>query len=463
MSGTSAPTTPPPPAPPSSLPTPAPPPGAAPVNRAPPGGAPPRKRTSKVLVIVVAVVVVLAVVLIALYAAGVGPFAPASSPSSGAPPSSGSGETFDQAAATAKGVISSVPGGPWTLAGGSGVAISSSVSINSTELNESEGSAGCHPTLLSGASGIATIPATSASPSSGLADAWIVYFSNPSIALLEVAVFGGVATPILTLSIYGGCSSTVTGISLPSTYVNSPVAAATAASSGGNAFVKLWPDYDLEEILVPSVTDSVDGSTITTPATWEVSYTTCNLGTDNGATLAGQSPFQFSASIYANNGTLYRALNTTTACPSAPHGGGGGGGGGGSKPTLIDACPGQAAYEDNETPTFYNNVTLYCTLSTPLTVSELSVAIENNTTYGAVSTVGFTLEVVNETTSAIQSTYSFASAAWSNPNVAVGASPNYYTYVLITPTSMAGDNLVLTATSSAPATGSLTVYLGNEF
>lgn len=366
---------------------------------------------------------------------------------------SGAGETYSAAAAAAESPAAGVAGGPWKLAGGTGVVLPSAVAVNSTLLNESAAGAGCTGHLLSGASGITSFPSTSSAPSSGLSNTWDVWFVNASLGILEVAVLNGVATPFLTAMPYGGCDSTVTAVVLPSDYVDSPEAASVAYADGGSAWISAWPQYVLEEILVPSTTITIGTTSSTLWSTWEVTYTNCNPN-EEGSTLGGGSPAQFTASINATTGAFIRGINTTTSCPVLK-----GGGAGGAKPTLASSCY-FFSYEDNETPTYYNNATLAC-VSISLKADDLTASLVNNTTHAAVATTGFTLEIVNDTTLAVESTYSFSTGKWST-NVSVGGLSSENEFVLITPRSMAGDNLVLTATSFAPATGSITTYLGQE-
>jgi len=269
-------------------------------------------------VVAIAVVVVAAAVVGGLFATGTLHLSSASSKSTGSPSGgSGAGESYSAAASAAAPTVSSVSGGPWTLAGGTGVVIASSVTVSSAELNATAAGGGCKPQLLAGASAITTIPATTSSASSGDSDAWVVWYVDASYQVLEVAVFGGVATPVLTLSVYGGCASTLTGIALPSSYVDSPSAAATAYKDGGSAWIGAWPNYDMTEILVPGATVTVDDKPTSLPSTWEVSYTTCDLGSGTGATLGGQMPAEYTVSINASSGAFIRGYNSTTACPSS--------------------------------------------------------------------------------------------------------------------------------------------------
>jgi hypothetical protein len=434
MSMTAGPATPPPP----------PPPGAPPA----PGTPPPRAARPGVslLLVVVIVVVVAAVVLAGLYFAGVGPFASAKTKS----PSGTSGEagSFSQAATTATPSVSSIDGGPWTLIGGVGVQISTAVAVNSTALNATASGGGCSAKVLSGASSVTSIPSSTSSPASGLTNAWIIWYANASNGVLEVAVFGGSATPIITLGIYGGCATGVTSLNLPSNYIDSPAAAATAADSGGASFQGKYGSVDVEYILVPSVSTSFGGATAS--ASWDIQYTTCALGADNGKTLAGESAAQFTASINATSGKLIQSENTSEACPGAS-------GPGGGKTSLSTDCYTVPFQEENVGATYWNNGTLACSVDT-LTAGDLTVAVENNTTSVSVSTAGFTLQIVNISSDAVVATYNFGTNTWSVPSTPVGFS-FYDEWVLTTSASMAGNKLVISATASAPVTGSIAEWL----
>jgi hypothetical protein len=446
-----------PPPPPPPAPTP-PPPGwtASPSASSPPAAKPMAKMG---IVAAVVVIVVIAAVVGGLYAAHIGPFASSSSgPGGGA---SGSGETYSQAAAAAQPTTSSVSGGPWTLSGGAGVVVSNSVAINATVINATSGGGGCGTQLLSGASSITSIPGTSSSPSSGTSNAWIVYYSNATSALLEVAVFGGTATPLLTQGEYGGCLTGLSGLGLPANYVDSPAAATTAYNAGGSSFVTAHPSFNLEEILVPSVTVTYGGYVTTTPASWEISYTDCNLAADDGTTLNGAAPAQFTASVNATTGGLVRGLNATTACPSLGPSKGGGG------PPVKNSLANVTEYFTWEQQhmghaAYWNNGSFYTTLNT-LTTGDLTVSIENNTTDAAVSTAGMTLQVITSGGSGyvFLSTYNFTTNTWNDTSVGIGTASSATNILTLNSTSsLKGDNIVLTATNSAPATGSVSAALG---
>ena len=400
----------------------------------------------KMLIIVVVIVVAAAAALGGLFAAGV--FNTSSSSSSGGGGGGGSGETFKAAVTTATPSANGVAGGPWTVIGGSGVSLSSSITVNETLLNESF-DFGCQTKALPGVSSITSLPGTTAASSSGQSNLWVVIFSNASGDALEVAVLNGVATPVLTLESFHTCEESTPLLSLPSTIEDSPSPAAAAWTDGGSGYAANHSAYDVE-LIVLNV--SLWGPT------WVITYTNCDP-TDSGATLDGNSPAQFTSAFYAVNGTLIFKENGNSACPK-PTGSGGGGGGGG-KPNL-DTCL-VAGYEENDTTIFYNNESLGCYTITGLTSGDITVSIENNTTLTKVSTTGFTLQIVNTSSSGSLASYDFGTNTWSSTTVPLTGSHSYFNWFVLTSSkSLAGDRIVFTATASAPATGSVYHALGNE-
>jgi hypothetical protein len=408
-----------------------------------------------VIVIVVAIVVIVAVVLVGLFAAHVGPFSTSGSGGSGG----SAGESYSQAASAAQATTSSVSGGPWTVAGGVGVDVSTAVTVNQTELNSTASGTGCQSHLLSGASAITTIPASSASASSGLSNAWIVLFSNGTLGVLEVAVFGGSATPLLTEGNYGGCSAGIGSLSLPTGYLDSPAAATVAYNDGGSAYAAAHSAYSLEEILVPTVGVDLGGNTTVISSSWEITYTDCDLITEDGSTLGGQLPAQFTASINATTGLLSSALNATTACPIAHYGGSGGNHN--PKPTLSNVTDLIAFSQEHYMGTYWNNGTFITSL-TNLTSGDLTVAIENNTTSAPISTSGFTLQITYGAGGPVNASYDFTTNTWNDTSVPVGSFSSSDIWSLITPMKMAGYKIVLIATPSAPVTGSISDALGSH-
>jgi hypothetical protein len=439
------------------------PPSATSSTLTPPGGAGPAptpKPMMKIgIVIAVGVVVVVAAVLGGLYATHSGPFQANGSSSPGG--GGGSGETFSQAAALAQPSTSPVSGGPWTLVGGVGVVTSSAITVNDTTLNTSFAGGLCQPHFLSSESSVTSIPSTSTSGSSGTTNAWLIIYANATAGALEVAVFGSVVAPVLTIAVYGSCGLGASALSLGANYVNSPAAETTAYNEGGSTFVAAHPSYNVEEILVPTVTEKIDGITTTSGSTWEIAYTDCNVAADDGATLGGAAPAQFLASINATTGTFIRGIDSTTACASSggAGGGGGGGGGGNAKNTFSNVTEAFFFSQQHTSKTSYWNNGSLVTTVTNLTAGEVTISIENNTTGVAVSTTGMTLQIVNISLAVI-SVYSFTTNTWNNTAISVGNALTLTVFALNSTASLKGDKFVVTAIGSAPVTGSVSAVLG---
>jgi hypothetical protein len=417
-------------------PPPPPPPGAPPPAWTPPPPTAAPKKKSKTLVIIVAVVVILAVILGGLYAAG--DFKPASS-SSGSSPGGGSGETFK-----------------WTLAGGSGVSLSSSVAVNQTLLNESF-DFGCHTQALPGAATLTSFPATTSPASSGDSNFWVVVFGNSTGTALEVAVIDGVATPVLIVPSFETCGMSSDLLNLPTDIEDSPTPAAAAWADGGSAYAGTQSTYDVE-LIVLNVSEL--GGPI-----WAITYTNCNPSEPTtGATLDGNSPAQFTAVFYAVNGTLAFSDNTHTACPVLAGSGGGGGGGGGK--VNLDNCDSDfIAFQYNNSTTYWYNGTADCsTGSAVVTTGDVTVsAVTNTSTPTSVSTVGWTLTIQNISTGANLSHYDFTTNTWNNTSTPILSILSIDNLLILTaPSNVSADNLLITATSSAPVTGTLTWYLSQN-
>ncbi len=401
------------------------------------------------------VVVVLAAVLVGLYAAKVGPFAPSTSPSSSSGGGSGAGETFKAAATTATPAAATVSGGPWSLVGGTGVQLSASVTINQTLLNESF-DFGCHTHALPGAATLTSFPATTSSSSSGDSNLWVVIFGNSSGYALEVAVISGVATPVLIVPSFQTCGTSSGLLSLPSDIEDSPSPAAAAWSGGGSGYAANQSTYDVEMIVL-NVTGF--GGPV-----WVVTYTNCNPSEPtSGATLDGKSPAEFTSVFDAVNGTRVYATNTSTSCPvlSGSSSGGGGGGGGSGKPS-ISGCE-MISIPENITGTYWYNASAVCPFNvTKMTTGDVSISAVNNTTGLAVSsTAGWSLVIQNVSTYPYVnvSQYNFATKSWNDTTYPILALGDSDYWVLTTPTNVSGDRLVITATSSAPCTGSFDWFL----
>jgi hypothetical protein len=422
------------------------------------------------LVVVGVIVVVVIVALAGLYAAGVGPF---SKSGSGSPAGVGSAgpETYSQAAAQASSASSGVAGGPWTLEAGIGIISPISLSSNASNLNNSGD--GCTQKVLPGDSVVTTFPSTNAAASSGTTTTWLIELSNASGWTLDVAVFGGTATPLTEQLGFGSCESGLSETaSLPAGVIDSPAAASAAMAVGGDTYASGQSSYFVEYFLTPTVQLDAFGSKTTTPGFWLVSLTNCDPSRPGGSTTDGNPSAQFTAELNATTGKLISSENSSIGCggtgKTIP--GGGGGGGGGGKPTFLAATDTITEYQQNNSNTsnlvWYNNATFGAVSgveATSLTLANITVQIENNTTGAVLPTTGWTLQLTNFTT--IVSTYDFGTNTWSHPGQKYGNDLSPYWFELNTSTNMTGDKIVWTATATAPVTGSISSPIGawNEY
>ena len=242
--------------------------------------------------------------------------------------------------------------------------------------------------------------------------------------------------------------------------MNSPVAAATAWATDGTTYSAAQSSFDTEMIMVPY---ELTSHGVALYPIWVISYTNCNP-TSNGATLDGNSPSQFTAEVNATTGKLIHGFNTTTACPVITGSGGGGGGGGGGK-ASIDSCR-IVSFQANVTGTYWYNGSAICPFNvTKMTTGDVTVSAVNNTTGTPVSTAGWSLVAQNASTFPYvnESHYNFASKTWNNTKYPILALVGDFDYwVLITPANVSGDRLVITATASAPCTGSFDWFLSDN-
>jgi hypothetical protein len=395
---------------------------------------------------------VVVIIVAGLYVVGVGPFSKVGSAST--PPADEL--TFKEAAAVAAPVTPGVPGGPWTVYGGGGIQSPVSVPLGASQLAATFRIAGCPGTLLSGSSTVGSVPASTSLGSSGRSAAWVIDFINAAGETLRVAVYGGVATPVLEYKGEAGCSPEATVGGLPASYVDSPTSASTAFAAGGSTFAAAHASIDVENLLVPQITITGSGTPATTPAEWRVTLTTCNLADPTGATLGGTSPAWFDAVVNASDGQLVSAQNLTTACPVVT---------GSTGNTTTTSLPehtsdfemfqvhvGNSFWNNG---TFLNNATAY-----GIPVGDLVVSIENSTTGAAVPTTGFTLAIVVTGSSYVLSAYSFGTNTWNVTEAYTGQPADHNGLALETPGSMSGEKIVLSASPAAPFTGSVSARLG---
>jgi hypothetical protein len=120
-----------------------------------------------------------------------------------------------------------------------------------------------------------TIPANSASYSSGSASGWVfVYWSSGTTTLSLIGVLGSTAYLLATYSGASCAGAIPFSQPLPSSFVSSAAAASTASAEGGSGFTGFLSAYssaNAEYTLAPTNDSSA-------PPVWHVYYTTCGIG-----------------------------------------------------------------------------------------------------------------------------------------------------------------------------------------
>ncbi len=331
-----------------------------------PGPAPRRARGRWPIVVLVAIGVVLAAVAVVFLLGG--------SSSAG-----GSGVSYSSAARSAAPVANATAGGPWTLVVAAGIALAQSTL---TAGNGSLGS-GCTYTSPSGGT-IPTqlfVPAFSGSFASGVAPWWgLIYYRAATQSALLVNVVNGSAEALLVAT--GSCTSSFQSFApIPSSVVDSSVAAAAVWKAGGSAFASQHSGVPLnmEMALLGG------GSTclVTAGPCWVVHYSPCNPLTSVGP--SGSQPSYTSIVDGSTGGQLIALANSTTCSTgSTPLGSVLGLG----SPTAFvgtNSTTGCAAGDSCETVPIV-------AATGGLSPANFTVAVVNSTTHGAVSgVVGFSL------------------------------------------------------------------------
>ena len=264
-----------------TLPTPPPPPAPVPPGPgvAPVYPPPPKRYWTWVVVIVVAAVVVVAVLVFA------GVFSSHGSSSVG----NGTPAAFSAAVDVASSQGTSITGAPWTVVAADGIGIPSGLSEPNWEF---VGSSGCTFTPVPGGSTQVTILGTPANSAAGEVATWVFFEKNASAnVILLSAVSNGALIPLILVT---GCSTVGTFATLSavsaSTVVDSTVIAASFNENGGSSFLSSHSGATQTFILI--------GGSSSSPAAWDVEYSTCAL------TASGGSGDWLSGYYYASNGNV---------------------------------------------------------------------------------------------------------------------------------------------------------------
>ncbi len=345
--------------------------------RPPAKGPPSRGRGSRSRWILVAVVGVVAAVLVlaGLYAAGVGPFAPAAS-SSG---TTSSAPTFSEALASANASATHYGGGPWKALLASGVSPRQPL-LESTAV-PGDAFSGCTGVDEAPNTPFTTFEGFSGNFSTGEATAWIFFLINDSGDLLMSAVLGADVLP-LELFHGSGCAALTAIPTIPSSAVDSATAAEAAFADGGYGFVGAHPG---------------GGTTYSVSAGgWSVDYTTCP-GT--GHFDPSQTYYHFVANVSLTTGAVSGTPESgAAACssdgfdnssgfgslPAIPSTGSGGGGSGTPATALDTVLAFGSSVNESEADYFYDYEINVTADTAALVLSDLEFSV-NSSSGSAVS------------------------------------------------------------------------------
>lgn len=270
---------------------------------APPADGPPARRPRALWAGALAAVVVVVLLVVVLVGSGIWPLGSRS----------GSSEpgTYSRSVGPAQSTADAAPGGPWTLYIAVGVASPAAVSesiANASAVTSSFGTSPCAYTPSAGTTSTLATPSVG-NVSSGVASAWVFFFSNVTGGVLLVSVIAGTAAVDGTLS-GSGCSLTSAGLSpldAPD-LIDSTAASADAGAAGGWDFLAAHPDANATLVLVGGLTQ---GGASYGPL-WLVGYDACPQSEPGPAT----API-FLALISATDGSVIESQTTTATCPSA--------------------------------------------------------------------------------------------------------------------------------------------------
>jgi hypothetical protein len=220
-----------------------------------------------VIVVAVVAVAVLALVLVGVIPIGTSGTQPAVVPESSA-----------DALTAANAFVGGVAGGPWYLTELGGIDFTTSYSNNS----ELTPPSGCSATSDSGI----TIPAYTGNYSNGKLATWaLVYVNAPRTSELTLVVQNGQAREEGLIS--GTDCSVGNMTALPSTFINSTVAAAVALTSPAIVgFVRNHSSANAEFLLLSgAVLDSPSG------LNWAVVYSTCDFANPSAGPVQGSDAY----------------------------------------------------------------------------------------------------------------------------------------------------------------------------
>jgi hypothetical protein len=412
---------------------------SSPWGTPPPPPTAPRSRRNLAIAIA-AVVIVVVVLLAALLVSGA-----LSSKSNGNPADA----TYSQAAGAVSSYAAGYKGGGWKMIVASG--LDSSVAtvsppINGSSLDSLTSTGHCTDSVLIAAGSTITLPSFAGNRSSGESPFWAFVLYNSNGTFLAVEYNQGTVTPLATVD----CAelALVTGFlsPIPSTVIDSSVAASTAWSAGGATFMATNPGATEEFALIGGIDlGSAAGSLV-----WTVSYQAC----DPSSTTSADVP-TFTARINAteSSANLLSANNTTSPCgtiPSSLSGGlgsiGGGLGNNGGITSLSSVLTfGSPVVESSGAGTFVYSIPVATVTGTiawqgldPLITTADGTAVEPTSWNLTVEGTGGTPLLVYNLTS--------PSFGWSSPNVldvAVGQT----VWLNASGTDLTGDTLELISDS----------------
>lgn len=237
-------------------------------------------------------------------------------PSANVPEASPVAQSWSQAVATAVSAASGLDGGAWTVTGGEGAAIPSSLTVP-VDLFASQ-QVGCVYAPVGTPPVNITVPATPGTASAGTATFYEFYLNSTGVPNTELFAFvvDGVATLLAT---YTGASCAIgfealyaflgETLSLPA--LDSTTAASIANAAGGSAFLQSYPNSTRLWVPLPSTRQLSGGNVTSAPSEWLVEY-----GSACGATTGYQGA-TFAAGIEGVTGAvLTNGTSSGTCYPS---------------------------------------------------------------------------------------------------------------------------------------------------